>query len=202
GPPTGSTAAWPPTATRPSRRCWASARKPSKHSAQSAAKRCWRWCPGRWCIRGPAWPWRSPASPGRAAALWTSRWARSGSRGSGAAATPRHRCSGSWAIARRYAARPLPRHWAAWSPSAGRSCKERLQPATVDSDPALVVLLLTMELTETQQAILALIAERIETEGMPPSQAEISRAFGFKGVRAAQYHLAALERAGAGEGGT
>ena len=54
-----------------------------------------------------------------------------------------------------------------------------------------------MELTETQQAILALIAERIEAEGMPPSQAEISRAFGFKGVRAAQYHLEALEAAGA-----
>jgi repressor LexA len=54
-----------------------------------------------------------------------------------------------------------------------------------------------MELSDTQQAILALIAERIETEGMPPSQAEIARAFGFKGVRAAQYHLEALEAAGA-----
>jgi repressor LexA len=55
----------------------------------------------------------------------------------------------------------------------------------------------TSQLTETQQAILALIAERIEAEGMPPSQAEIARAFGFKGVRAAQYHLEALEAAGA-----
>ena len=54
-----------------------------------------------------------------------------------------------------------------------------------------------MDLTDTQQAILALIAERIEAEGMPPSQAEIARAFGFKGVRAAQYHLEALEAAGA-----
>ena len=54
-----------------------------------------------------------------------------------------------------------------------------------------------MDLTDTQQAILALIAERIEAEGMPPSQAEIARAFGFKGVRAAQYHLEALEQAGA-----
>lgn len=54
-----------------------------------------------------------------------------------------------------------------------------------------------MELTDTQQAILHLIAERIEAEGMPPSQAEIARAFGFKGVRAAQYHLEALEAAGA-----
>ena len=52
-------------------------------------------------------------------------------------------------------------------------------------------------LSETQQAILGLIAERIEAEGMPPSQAEIARAFGFKGVRAAQYHLDALEAAGA-----
>lgn len=52
-------------------------------------------------------------------------------------------------------------------------------------------------LTDTQQAILALIAERIEAEGMPPSQTEIARAFGFKGVRAAQYHLEALEAAGA-----
>ncbi len=54
-----------------------------------------------------------------------------------------------------------------------------------------------MDLTDTQHAILALIAERIEAEGMPPSQAEIARAFGFSGVRAAQYHLDALEAAGA-----
>jgi len=54
-----------------------------------------------------------------------------------------------------------------------------------------------MPITETQSAILALIAERIEAEGMPPSQTEIARAFGFKGVRAAQYHLEALEAAGA-----
>ncbi|MDH5833940.1 transcriptional repressor LexA [Luteimonas kalidii] len=52
-------------------------------------------------------------------------------------------------------------------------------------------------LTDTQQAILALIAERIEAEGVPPSQSEIARAFGFSGVRAAQYHLEALEAAGA-----
>jgi repressor LexA len=54
-----------------------------------------------------------------------------------------------------------------------------------------------MDLSDTQQAILALIAERIEAEGMPPSQAEIAKAFGFSGVRAAQYHLDALEAAGA-----
>ena len=54
-----------------------------------------------------------------------------------------------------------------------------------------------MDLTQTQQAILQMIAERIDSEGMPPSQTEIARAFGFKGVRAAQYHLEALEQAGA-----
>jgi repressor LexA len=54
-----------------------------------------------------------------------------------------------------------------------------------------------MPLTETQSAILALIAERIDEEGMPPSQTEIAKAFGFKGVRAAQYHLEALAAAGA-----
>lgn len=54
-----------------------------------------------------------------------------------------------------------------------------------------------MDLTDTQHAILALIAERIEADGLPPSQTEIARAFGFKGVRAAQYHLEALEQYGA-----
>lgn len=54
-----------------------------------------------------------------------------------------------------------------------------------------------MDLSENQQAILALIAERIETDGVPPSQTEIARALGFKGVRGAQYHLEALEAAGA-----
>ena len=54
-----------------------------------------------------------------------------------------------------------------------------------------------MKLTDTQQAILELIAERIEGEGIPPSQTEIARAFGFSSVRAAQYHLEALESAGA-----
>ena len=53
-----------------------------------------------------------------------------------------------------------------------------------------------MDITETQQAILAFIAERIEAEGASPSQVEIAHAFGFKGVRAAQYHLEALEAAG------
>ena len=54
-----------------------------------------------------------------------------------------------------------------------------------------------MDLTDTQHAILNLIRERLASEGMPPSQSEIAQAFGFSGVRAAQYHLEALEQAGA-----
>ena len=54
-----------------------------------------------------------------------------------------------------------------------------------------------MDISETQQAILAMIVERVGADGFPPSQTEIARAFGFKGVRAAQYHLEALEVAGA-----
>jgi repressor LexA len=54
-----------------------------------------------------------------------------------------------------------------------------------------------MSLTDTQQAILSMITDRIESDGIPPSQSEIASAFGFSGVRAAQYHLEALEQAGA-----
>ena len=54
-----------------------------------------------------------------------------------------------------------------------------------------------MQLSTTQTAILALITERVEFDGVPPSQTEIASAFGFKGVRAAQYHLEILEQAGA-----
>ncbi|MGO4220715.1 transcriptional repressor LexA [Lysobacter sp. TAF61] len=54
-----------------------------------------------------------------------------------------------------------------------------------------------MDITDTQRTILALIAQRIEAEGVPPSQTEIARAMGFSSVRAAQYHLEALEQAGA-----
>jgi len=54
-----------------------------------------------------------------------------------------------------------------------------------------------MNISDTQHAILAMIAERIDADGVPPSQVEIAHAFGFKGVRAAQYHLEALEQAGA-----
>lgn len=52
-----------------------------------------------------------------------------------------------------------------------------------------------MKLTDTQHAIHAFIAERIEAEGMPPSQSEIAKAFEFS-LRGAQYHLEALEAAG------
>ncbi len=48
-----------------------------------------------------------------------------------------------------------------------------------------------------QQAILALIADHINADGVPPSQTEIARAFGFKGVRAVQHHLEVLEQEGA-----
>ncbi|HET8818744.1 MAG TPA: transcriptional repressor LexA [Xanthomonadaceae bacterium] len=54
-----------------------------------------------------------------------------------------------------------------------------------------------MDLTDTQRSILLLIADGVARDGMPPSQAEIARAMGFSGVRAAQYHLEALEQAGA-----
>lgn len=54
-----------------------------------------------------------------------------------------------------------------------------------------------MDLTDTQRSILGLIAAGVARDGMPPSQAEIARAMGFSGVRAAQYHLEALEQAGA-----
>ncbi|MGH8028667.1 MAG: transcriptional repressor LexA [Arenimonas sp.] len=52
-------------------------------------------------------------------------------------------------------------------------------------------------LSDTQQTILDLITQRIDADGVPPSQAEIASALGFKGVRAAQYHLDILEQAGA-----
>ena len=51
-------------------------------------------------------------------------------------------------------------------------------------------------LSDTQQAILDFIGRRIDEDGMPPSQVEIAAALGFRGVRAAQYHLEILEQAG------
>ena len=54
-----------------------------------------------------------------------------------------------------------------------------------------------MNITDTQRSILTLIGERIDAEGVPPSQSEIAAAMGFSSIRAAQYHLEALEQAGA-----
>ena len=53
-----------------------------------------------------------------------------------------------------------------------------------------------MDISDNQQAILAFIAQCIEEQGVPPSQTEIANALGFRGVRAAQYHLDILEQAG------
>ncbi|MDB6164044.1 MAG: transcriptional repressor, LexA family [Xanthomonadaceae bacterium] len=52
------------------------------------------------------------------------------------------------------------------------------------------------DLTDRQQAILTFVRERIAADGMPPTWAEIARAFGFRQTRAAQKHLQALEAKG------
>ena len=52
------------------------------------------------------------------------------------------------------------------------------------------------ELTARQQAILDFVGVHIEAEGMPPTLAEIARAFGFNQTRAAHKHLLALEAKG------
>ncbi len=52
------------------------------------------------------------------------------------------------------------------------------------------------ELTLRQQAILDFVRERIAADGLPPTWAEIARAFGFRQTRAAQKHLQALEAKG------
>ena len=52
------------------------------------------------------------------------------------------------------------------------------------------------ELTDRQQAILDFVRERIDGDGLPPTWAEIARAFGFRQTRAAQKHLQALEAKG------
>ena len=51
-------------------------------------------------------------------------------------------------------------------------------------------------LTDRQQAILDFVSASIEAEGMPPTLAEIARAFGFNQTRAAHKHLLALEAKG------
>ena len=52
------------------------------------------------------------------------------------------------------------------------------------------------DLTDRQQAILDFVRQRITSEGMPPTWAEIAHAFGFRQTRAAQKHLQALEAKG------
>lgn len=49
--------------------------------------------------------------------------------------------------------------------------------------------------TEIQARVLAFISARI-TEGLPPTQAEITTAFGWSGHAAAAHHLSALEKKG------
>jgi repressor LexA len=52
------------------------------------------------------------------------------------------------------------------------------------------------DLTDRQQAILGFVRERIEADGLPPTWAEIARAFGFRQTRAAQKHLQAIAARG------
>jgi repressor LexA len=52
------------------------------------------------------------------------------------------------------------------------------------------------DLTDRQQDILDFVRERIATDRMPPTWAEIARAFGFRQTRSAQKHLQALEAKG------
>ena len=51
-------------------------------------------------------------------------------------------------------------------------------------------------LTDRQQAILDFVAAQIETQGLPPTLAEIAAAFGFRQTRGAHKHLLALEAKG------
>ena len=52
-------------------------------------------------------------------------------------------------------------------------------------------------LTARQQEVLDLLKRHLETTGMPPTRAEISRELGFKSPNAAEEHLKALSRKGA-----
>lgn len=52
------------------------------------------------------------------------------------------------------------------------------------------------KLTARQQEILALIRNRIEQAGVPPTRAEIAAELGFRSVNAAEEHLQALARKG------
>ena len=52
-------------------------------------------------------------------------------------------------------------------------------------------------LTARQQEVLDLLKRHLETTGMPPTRAEISRELGFNSPNAAEEHLKALSRKGA-----
>ena len=52
------------------------------------------------------------------------------------------------------------------------------------------------ELTFRQQAILDFIRAQVDSQGLPPTLAEIARAFGFNHTRAAHKHLLALQAKG------
>jgi repressor LexA len=52
------------------------------------------------------------------------------------------------------------------------------------------------DLTDRQRAILDFVRERIALDGLPPTWAEIARAFGFRQTRAAQKHLQAIAAKG------
>ncbi|OOF86476.1 repressor LexA [Rodentibacter ratti] len=52
-------------------------------------------------------------------------------------------------------------------------------------------------LTNRQQEVLDLLKRHLETTGIPPTRAEISRELGFKSPNAAEEHLKALARKGA-----
>lgn len=52
------------------------------------------------------------------------------------------------------------------------------------------------DLTARQSEILELIREHMESNGMPPTRAEIARALGFRSANAAEGHLRALARKG------
>jgi len=54
-----------------------------------------------------------------------------------------------------------------------------------------------MNLSRRQQEVLDYIQARVETDGLPPTRAEINRHFGFSSPNAAQSHLRALEKKGA-----
>lgn len=55
---------------------------------------------------------------------------------------------------------------------------------------------MSLDLTRRQHEILAFIRDHIASDGMPPTRAEISAAFGFASPNAAESHLRALAQKG------